>query len=110
MSELTLTEEQIALMGQDIHGSQSFGPLTIYYDIDLSVPQITFDLKVHGHSIGGGTINPSNPSVTIKGSKGFIEVDVNLTANFDAKQVDYRVSVKAFGSTIVETGGILFTW
>ena len=110
MSELTLTKEHAHKMGQMFGGTKQFGPLTITYNIDLSIPQITASASLYGVTIGSVVINPSNPSATIGGSVGIGEAEITLTADFDKKEVDYEVNVEAFGHTIYEGSGVLFSW
>ena len=110
MSNLTLTADQAKAMGQNISGSKSFGPLTINYNIDLSVPQISASATLYGVSIGSVLINPSNPSATIGGSVGIAKAELTLTANFGSSELDYNVDVEAFGHTIYSGSGKLFSW
>lgn len=95
---------------QQFCNSFSVGPVRINYCIDLTVPQITFEIYVAGVRIGGGTINPQNPSVTIGGSVDGFKVEATLTADFPARQLKYKivVCVPILGCTTYE--GILFSW
>lgn len=93
-----------------LSGSKSFGPLTINYNLDLSVPQITANATVYGVSIGNITINPQNPSATLGGSAGIAKAEATLTANFASNELDYNVDVEVFGSTVYDGSGKLFSW
>ncbi|WP_298547843.1 hypothetical protein [uncultured Aquimarina sp.] len=99
-------------LGNQISGTKSFGPLTITYDLDLSIPQLTANATLHGYSIGHVVINPEHPSATLGGSVGIAEAEaeVTITANFDKKELDYTVDVEAFGTTFYKGSGKLFSW
>jgi len=90
--------------------SVTIGPVKINYCIDTAVPQITIDVYVSGTRIGGGTINTSNPTITIGGSVAGFKAEVTLTANFSAKNVTYSITVcvPIFGCTAYS--GTLFSW
>ncbi|MDI1256336.1 MAG: hypothetical protein PSV16_09555 [Flavobacterium sp.] len=110
MNTLTITQEEAKQMGQNIAGSKSFGPLTVNYNIDLSIPQISVSATLYGVSIGSAVINRQDPSVTLGGNVGFAKAELTLTANFDANELDYSVDVEAFGHTIYSGSGRLFSW
>lgn len=97
-------------LSQLISGSKSFGPLTINYHIDLSVPQVSGNATLFGVSIGSILINTQNPTVSLGGSVGFGKADLTLTANFAGKELDYDVDVEAVGHTVYKGSGKLFTW
>jgi hypothetical protein len=90
--------------------SVTIGPVKINYCIDLTVPQITFEIYLAGVRIGGGTINTSNPTVTLGGSVDGFKAELTLTADFPGKKVTYKltVCVPFFGCTTYE--GTLFSW
>ncbi|MDR6966637.1 hypothetical protein J2X31_000635 [Flavobacterium arsenatis] len=110
MNNLTLTADQAKAMGQNISGSKSFGPLTLNYNIDLSIPQISASATLYGVSIGSVVINPNSPSATIGGNVGIAKAELTLTANFQSNELDYNVDVEAFGHTIYSGSGKLFSW
>jgi hypothetical protein len=95
---------------QQFCNSFSVSALTIKYCLDLSIPQITLDIYIAGVRIGGGTINPSNPSITIGGSAAGFKAEVTIAADFDKKQVTYKITlcVPVFGCT--DYSGVLFSW
>lgn len=100
---------QVAAFETNLSGSKSWGPLTINYNIDTSIPQFALSGTLLGISIGSIVINTNNPSGTIGGSIGFATAEATLTANFSTKTVSYSVTVGAFGST-KSFSGTLFTW
>ncbi|MBL0913821.1 MAG: hypothetical protein IBJ09_15755 [Bacteroidia bacterium] len=104
------TEEDARKLGSQISGSKSFGPLTITYNIDLSIPQISGNATIYGVSIGSILINPQHPSVTLGGSVGIAKAEVTLTADFSAKQLDYDADVEIFHHTVYSGKGVLFSW
>src|ERR1700682_1800851 len=65
---------------QQFCNSFSVGPVKLDYCVDLSVPQVSFEIYVAGVRIGGGIINPQHPSVTIGGSVDGFKAEVTLTA------------------------------
>lgn len=105
-----LTAADAAKLGSITKSSISFGPLTISWNLDLSIPQIIVDASLFGVSIGHAVINPANPSVTLGGSVGIASAKVTLTANFAQSELDYDVDVETFGHTIVNKSGKLFSW
>lgn len=109
-SNLTTYPVDAQYLSQQISGSKSFGPLTITYNIDLSVPQISGNATVYGVSIGSILINPQNPTATLGGSVGFAKADLTLTANFAGSELDYDVDVEGFGHTFYKGSGKVFTW
>lgn len=86
------------------------GVLTIAYTVDLSVPQVTFTVSISGTQIGGGTLNVTNPSVTVSGSYDGVKASLTLTANFSSDTVTYTLSlcVPIFGCTSYT--GTLYSW
>lgn len=90
--------------------SFSVGPVTIKYCVDLTVPQITVEVYVLGVRIGGGTINPSNPSITIGGSVAGFTVQATLTADFKARQLTYQIKVCVPVLGCKTYSGVLFSW
>ncbi len=105
-----LSAADLAKLSQSISGSKSFGPLTINYNIDFSIPQITASATLFGVSIGAININPQNPTATLGGSVGFGKAEVTLTADFAKKQLLYSIDVEVFGKTIFSGSGVLFSW
>lgn len=95
---------------QQFCNSFSISALTIKYCLDLSVPEITLEVYLAGVRIGGGTINPSNPSITIGGSIAGFKAEATLSADFDSKQAKYSITlcVPVFGCT--NYSGVLFSW
>ncbi len=104
-----LSAQAAAQLGNMLGGSKSFGPLTVTYDLDISVPQITASASLYGVSIGHVVINKDNPSATLGGDVGIAKAELELTVDFDAKEVDYSVDVSAV-VTIYKGSGKLFTW
>lgn len=90
-------------------GSKSFGPLTINYDLNTSIPQITVKATLFGISVGSGVINPSNPSITLGGHIGNSKATITLTVDFNRKELDYDVSIN-LGGISSNWKGTLFTW
>lgn len=95
---------------QQFCNSFSISALTIKYCLDLSVPQITVEIYLAGVRIGGGTINPSNPSITIGGSIAGFKAEVTLAADFTKKQVTYNVTLCAPFVGCTTYNGTLFSW
>jgi len=95
----------------NIHsGSLNLGPLTINWNLDISVPQIVADATIHGTSVGHVVINKANPTATLGGNTGLGEAEAVLTADFTKKQVDYQAVVKILGIKILDKNGVLLTW
>jgi len=91
------------------NNSISFGPVKIEYQLDLSIPQITFSVYLLGTRIGGGTVNTTNPSITVGGSIDGFKVEAKLTADFDGKKVTYDISLETpLGGK--HYSGTLFSW
>lgn len=105
-----LTAAQAAQMGSNQSGSAKFGPLTVTWNIDLTIPRITADATLFGVSIGHVVIDPQHPTATIGGSVGFATAELILTADFTAKELDYNVDVEAFGHVVVKKSGKLIGW
>jgi len=97
-------------MGSQLAGSKSFGPLTINYNIDLSIPQISANATIYGVSIGNILLNEQNPTATLGGSVGIAKAEATLTVDFTKEELDYDVDVEAFGHTLYNGAGKLFTW
>jgi len=100
--------EKAALM--TFCNSFSIGPVKVDYCLDLSVPEVRVEVYLLGVRIGGGTLNPSNPSVTIGGSVAGFKAEVTLTADFSAKQITYKVEVCAPIVGCTDYDGVLFSW
>lgn len=90
--------------------SFSVGPVRINYCVDLGIPQITVELYLAGVRIGGGTINPQHPTITVGGSVAGFKVEATLSADFNARQITYSITVCApiFGCKTYS--GTLFSW
>ncbi len=110
MANIELSSQDVALLGNNLKGSQSFGPLTINYDLDISVPQLSVNGSVFGTSIGHVVLNKDQSSATLGGNVGIAKAEVKITADFDTKEVDYSVDVESFVKTIYKGSGTLFTW
>ncbi len=88
----------------------SIGPLEIKYCVDLTVPQITFSVYLAGIKIGGGTLNTSDPSVTVGGSALGFKAEITLTADFSKKEVDYDIQLCTPVLGCDDFSGKLFSW
>lgn len=91
-------------------GSKTFGPLTINYSLDLSIPQVSANATLYGISIGGIVLNPEHPTASIGGSVGIAKAELKLTVDFSKKELDYDVDVEAFGKVLYKGSGKLFSW
>ncbi len=94
----------------NISSSIGIGPLRIDYSIDLSKPEISATVFLCGISIGGGTINPSNPKITIGGGVAGFKAEVTLEANFAKQEIDYTAEVCAPIIGCTGFNGKLFSW
>lgn len=110
MSTLTLSAAEAKLLGQHIVGSKSFGPLTVNYNIDLSIPQVSANATLYGISIGSVVINPQHPTAVIGGNVGVGKAEITLTADFATRTLRYKIEVEAMGHVIYAGQGILFSW
>ena len=95
---------------QQFCNSFSVSVLTIKYCVDLSVPQISVEIYLSGVKIGGGTINPSNPTITIGGGALGFKAEVTLSADFSKDQVSYKITLCAPFVGCKDYSGILFSW
>jgi hypothetical protein len=95
---------------QTFCNSVTIGPVKIEYCVDLTVPEITVKVYLAGILIGSGTINPSNPSITIGGSALGFKAEVTLTADFSKRQVTYKIEVCAPIVGCKAYSGVLFSW
>ena len=95
---------------QQFCNSFSISALTIKYCLDLSVPEITIEIYLLGVKIGGGTINPTNPSITIGGSVAGFKAEVTLTADFTKNQITYKITLCAPIVGCTDYSGVLFSW
>ena len=95
----------------NIHsGTLNLGPVTINWNLDITLPRLIADISLHGVSLGHVVLDTANPTATIGGNIGFAEAEVTLTADFTKKQIDYQAIVKAFGIQILNKSGVLLTW
>ncbi|PYQ27007.1 MAG: hypothetical protein DMF56_21900 [Acidobacteria bacterium] len=95
---------------QQFCNSFSVSALTIKYCIDLAIPQVSVEVYLFGARIGGGVINPSNPSITIGGSVAGFKAEVKLTADFTKNQVTYNITLCAPIVGCKNYSGVLFSW
>jgi len=95
---------------QQFCNSFSVGPVKVNYCLDLSIPQITVEVFVAGVRIGGGTINPQHPTVTIGGSVAGFKAEVTLTADFSKRQLTYKITVCVPILGCKNYDGVLFSW
>jgi hypothetical protein len=95
---------------QQFCNSFSVSVLTIKYCVDLAIPQISVEIYLAGVKIGGGTINPNNPSITIGGGALGFKAEVTLTADFTKNQVTYKITLCAPFVGCTDYSGILFSW
>jgi hypothetical protein len=93
-----------------VSNSISIGPLTITYTVDLSIPQVTFTLSLAGVNIGGGTINPQHPCVTVGGGALGFKAEATLCVDPAKKQVTYNVQICAPFVGCKTFEGVLFSW
>jgi hypothetical protein len=90
--------------------SLTLGPLKIDYCVDLSVPQVTFQVYLAGIKIGGGTINPDHPCVKIGGGVFGFKAEVELCIDAAGQKVTYDATVCAPFVGCKSYKGILFSW
>lgn len=95
---------------QTFCNSISIGPVKVDYCLDLSVPQLTFQVFLAGVQIGSGTINPQNPCVTIGGSVAGFKAEVTLCIDPSKQQVTYEIEVCAPIVGCKKWAGVLFSW
>jgi hypothetical protein len=90
--------------------SFSVASVRLDYCLDLSVPQVSFEIYISGVRSGGGVINPQHPTITIGGSVSGFKAEVTLTADFEARQLAYNITVclPIVGCTNYQ--GTLFSW
>lgn len=118
ISEWEPQDEREAVAGAGIEeaafsqfcNSFSVGPVRIKYCLDLTVPQVTFEVYVVGVRIGGGTLNPSKPSLTVGGSVAGFTVKATLTVDFKARQIKYSIKVCVPILGCKTYSGVLFSW
>ncbi len=91
-------------------GSATFGHLTVKWNIDTSIPRVTVDATLSGIPIGHAVLDRQHPTAHLGGNIGVAEAEIDLTADFDKKEIDYKVLVKAFGITIINKSGKLIGW
>jgi hypothetical protein len=105
---LQLTQADVQNLANVGGGSISFGPLTLSWDFTLSPLSITVTLKLLGITIASGSLNPSNPTITLGGSAGGFTAEVTLTLNPSVPSMDYHVEVSApiVGKIIDKSGTI----
>ena len=113
LNSMALTQADVDLLASNYTGQISFGPITIKYEIDLSVPRIivtvTVTLPIVGtKTIGSVTLDPQHPSATIGGSFGPVTVQLALNLNLGAKQLDYKLTATVFGQGLNKSGVINF--
>ncbi len=107
---IQISPADIAKLVNNHSGSVNFGPLSITWNIDISVPEITVDATLHGTPIGHAVINKEHPVATLGGNVGIAKADIILTAAFATKELDYHVDLTVVGIKIVNKGGKLFSW
>lgn len=90
--------------------SLTIGPVKVNYCIDLTIPQVTFQVYLAGIQIGSGTIDPQHPCVTIGGSVAGFKAEVTLCVDPAKKQVTYEIEVCAPIVGCKKWTGILFSW
>jgi hypothetical protein len=90
--------------------SLSFGPVKIDYCVDLSVPQVTFQVFLAGVLIGGGTINAQQPCLTIGGGAAGFKAEVTLCIDIAQRQVTYEIEACAPLVGCTKVNGVLFSW
>jgi hypothetical protein len=90
--------------------SFSISVLTIDYCIDLSGPAVSFTVSLAGIKIGGGVIDPNNPSITIGGGAFGFKAEVTLTADFSNSKIDYKIEICAPIAGCKDYSGTLFSW
>jgi hypothetical protein len=88
----------------------SWGPLTIEYSVDISVPQVTFSLSIAGHRIGGGTLNPQHPCLKVGGGVSKVKAEVELCIDVAKKQLTYDATLCLPIIGCHSKKGVLFSW
>ncbi len=94
------------------HYSNSFSvsELKIDYSIDVSALSIRFQITLAGVNIGGGTIDPSHPTMTIGGGVAGFKAEVTITADFTNKEVEHTTELCVPGLGCKDHNGTLFAW
>lgn len=110
MSTLTLSAENAQLLAQHISGTKSIGPLTLAYQIDLSIPQIAAQATLHNVPIGSIVVNPQQPTAKIGGDIGIAKAKIILTADFASRSAGYNIDLEILDHVIYSTQGTLFSW
>ncbi len=113
LNSMALSQADADLLVSNYTGQISFGPITIKYEIDLSVPRVivtvTITLPIIGtRTIGSVTLDPQHPQAKIGGSFGPVTVELDLNLNFGAKQLDYHLTATIAGRGLNKSGVINF--
>lgn len=95
---------------QQYCNSFSLGPITLQYCVDSSIPQVTFNVTLLGGNIGSGVLNAQHPSATLGGSIAGFKAEVTLTADFQAEQVTYAITLCTPFGGCKNYSGTLFSW
>jgi len=90
--------------------SLSIGPLKVEYCVDLTIPQVTFEVYLAGIKIGGGTINPDHPCVKVGGGAVGFKAQVELCLDVAKQQVTYDITVCVPILGCKDHKGVLFSW
>jgi hypothetical protein len=84
----------------------TFGPVRIKYCVDISKPEVTFEVYLHGTLIAQGTLSQAHPTVTIQKKIG--PASVKLTLTLSGKCIDYDLTACLFAC--FSRKGRLFCW
>jgi len=98
-----------SVFNQTCH-SFSWSVLTIEFCIDLSIPQVTVNVYLAGIKIGGGTLNPQHPSITVGGSAMGFKAEVTLSLDVSGQKLEYKAEVCAPIAGCKDKSGTLFSW
>lgn len=113
LNSMALTQADVDLLASNYSGQISFGPITIKYEIDLSVPRIAITVLVTLPIVGTKTIgsivlDPHNLGGKIGGSFGPVTVELAVKLDIPGKKVDYVLTATVFGKGLHKTGSIPF--
>ncbi len=90
--------------------STSIGPLEIKYCVDLTIPQVSFEVFLAGIKIGGGTVDPNNTCITVGGSVLGFTAQVELCLDVTKQEVTYDITLCVPILPCDTFKGVLFSW
>jgi hypothetical protein len=103
------TAEHAELWASSSCHDVTFGPVRIKFCVNISIPEVTFEVYLHGTLVASGTLSKTHPTITIQKKIGPASIKLTLTLDPAKKCITFDLTACLFGACFSRKGN-LFCW